>query len=426
MKPIALVCSEPIRPCMGGIGIRYLEFARRLPAYGFDVLLLSPGQPDAVPDVPFPRARVLHAEPATLAAQVADCACVIAQGQLANDLAAAGISPPLVVDLYDPFLIENLHYASTLGAAPFCRDLAAWRLQLGRGDFFLCASEEQRLYYLGFLTALGRVNPGCAGADPVLRSLIDLVPYGTAIPPAAHRPVLPPRERGEKRILFGGVYEWYDPWTLLHALEQAGRQEWTVLFMRSPNPDCTPQPTMQAIEAWARDGRDHGVQVRVCDWVPADRRFDLLRDVDAMAVPHRPGIETQLALRSRMVDALAAGCPIVASRGGAMSRLLEEEGIGWVVPPGDPEPMREALEAVLAGGEDVAARCVAGQAAAMRLFGWERALAPLVRFCRCPVHDRTAAAWRQPLASSSTRCASPARESETLSWMLPWRRRSQS
>ena len=30
---------------------------------------------------------------------------------------------------------------------------------MSRGDFFLCSSEEQRNFYLGFLTALGRVNP---------------------------------------------------------------------------------------------------------------------------------------------------------------------------------------------------------------------------------------------------------------------------
>ena len=47
---LALVCSEPIRERMAGIGIRYLEMARRLPALGVDTVLLSPGAPDAAGD----------------------------------------------------------------------------------------------------------------------------------------------------------------------------------------------------------------------------------------------------------------------------------------------------------------------------------------------------------------------------------------
>ena len=46
MTRIALLSSEPIRPLMAGIGIRYLELARRLPAYGIDVVLVSPAAPE--------------------------------------------------------------------------------------------------------------------------------------------------------------------------------------------------------------------------------------------------------------------------------------------------------------------------------------------------------------------------------------------
>ena len=45
MTRIALLSSEPVRPLMAGIGIRYLEFARRLPAEGVEVVLVSPAAP---------------------------------------------------------------------------------------------------------------------------------------------------------------------------------------------------------------------------------------------------------------------------------------------------------------------------------------------------------------------------------------------
>ena len=49
MTRIALLSSEPVRPRMAGIGIRYLELARRLPAYGIDVVLVSPAAPEGQP-----------------------------------------------------------------------------------------------------------------------------------------------------------------------------------------------------------------------------------------------------------------------------------------------------------------------------------------------------------------------------------------
>ena len=51
MTRIALVSSEPIRPAMAGIGIRYLEMARRLPAAAggaVETVLVSPADEDPV------------------------------------------------------------------------------------------------------------------------------------------------------------------------------------------------------------------------------------------------------------------------------------------------------------------------------------------------------------------------------------------
>ena len=73
---------------------------------------------------------------------------------------------PVAIDLYDPWLIENFAYFETLGLDPYRNDHATWVLQMSRGDFFLCSSEEQRTFYLGFLAALGRVNPERIAGGP--------------------------------------------------------------------------------------------------------------------------------------------------------------------------------------------------------------------------------------------------------------------
>ncbi|MCB1037116.1 MAG: glycosyltransferase family 4 protein, partial [Acidobacteria bacterium] len=283
------------------------------------------------------------------------------------------------------------------GLDPYRNDHATWVLQLSRGDFFLCSSEEQRTFYLGFLAALGRLNPDRVAEDPDLAGLIAPVPFGLPEELPPHRPVLPPPEPGRCRLLFGGLYDWYDPWTLLEALELLGGDSWQLLLVRNPNAEGTPQRLFAEVEARCRKRGWWGKEVVAIDWVPAERRYDLLRDVTLMVSPHKPSLETRLSLRTRFLDALAAGCPAVTSEGGAMSSLLLEHRAGWVVPPEDPAALAAALREIL---EDPAALEARRQGAAelRHRFAWSHVLEPLVAFCRNPQQDPTkeAFAFRPP------------------------------
>ncbi len=397
-KPrVAILSSEPIRPRMAGIGIRYAELARRLPGLGIEVRLISPASLEEMLAALAPTStQVARFERGNLRALVAGCTSVVAQGQLANDalleLGSGSGWPgalPVAIDLYDPWLIENFSYVPTLGLDPYKNDHATWVLQMSRGDFFLCSSEEQRTFYLGFLAALGRVNPERTAGDPDLAGLIAPVPFGVPDELPQHMAYLPPRRMGEKRLLFGGLYDWYDPWTLLDALDRLDRPDWTLLLIANPNSESTPQRLLGQVEARCRRSGVWGTRVQLIDWVPSDRRYDLLRDVDLLVAPHRPTLETRLSLRTRFLDALAAGCPVITSAGGAMSRMLVEHHAGRVVPAGDASALGAALEVTLEEGFAGNDSWRAGAVGLLESFRWERALAPLAAFCREPRIDPT-------------------------------------
>jgi len=390
MTRIALLSSEPVRERMAGIGIRYLELARRLPRPGVEVVLISPAPVAEVPPVP---GEVRTFEPGRVRELLADCDAAVAQGQLANDLVLACPELPTAIDLYDPWLVENAHYLETLGLDPWRNDHATWVLQMSRGDLFLCAAEEQRLYYAGFLTALGRVNPERLASDPDLTRLLVEVPFGVPEELPPHQPLLPAR-RGQaaddtrRRILFGGLYDWYDPFTLLDALERLPDLDWELYLVRNPNAEVTPQSLLGQLEQRCRARGWWGGRVQALDWVAAERRFDLLRDVDLLCAPHQPSLETRLSLRTRFLDALAAGCPVVVTEGGAVPRLVREHGAGWVVPAADAATLAAVLGEALADEVERERRSAAGRELAAR-FAWERVLAPLVAFCREPWRDAT-------------------------------------
>ncbi len=415
MTRILLLSSEPIRPRMAGIGIRYLELAQRLAAAGLAVVLASPAAAEESAGMLPPGVERRRFERLRLAELAAGCDAAVAQGQLANDLLLAAPALPVAIDLYDPWLVENLSYLAALGLDPYRNDHATWLLQMSRGDFFLCSSEEQRTFYLGFLAALGRVNPEIVARDPDLRTLIDVVPFGVAPQLAPHRPYLPPRPAAaaarQRRLLFGGLYDWYDPWTLLDALAALGRPDWLLLLIRNPNAG-TPQRLFAEVEERCRRLGWWGSRVEALDWVPAERRYDLLRDVDVLVAPHRPSLETRLALRTRFLDALAAGCPVVTSEGGAMRRLLRHQGAGGGGPAAHAGALGEALVEVLDGAAPGggAAAPAAGPSAAdwrsgaaelLAAFRWERALAPLLAFCRAPRRDATKERFVHTLATAA-------------------------
>jgi len=396
MKRIALLSSEPIRGRMAGIGIRYLELARRLPRHpGLaegEVVLVSPAEPAQTAELGIDSERIRRFEAGRLAEILADCDAVVAQGQLANHLVLECPELPTALDLYDPWLVENLHYTESLGLDPYRNDHATWVLQLSQGDFFLCSSEEQRLFYLGFLAALGRVNPQRVAADPDLRGLIAPVPFGVPDELPAPRPLLPARRPGERRLLFGGLYDWYDPWVLLDALERL-EGEWTLFLVRNPNPEATPQRLLAEVEEHCRRRDGWGERVQVLDWVPAERRWDLLREMDVLVAPHRISLETRLSLRTRFLDALAVGCPVITTEEGTLARLLRQHRAGRVVPEGDAEALLRALREVLGEDEAVRQRRCEAARTLLEAFRWQRVLEPLVAFCTEPKVDPTKARY---------------------------------
>ena len=389
MSRVALLCSEALGERAAGIGIRYLEMARRLPAFGFDVVLVSPWRSDEPPIAAGDGVQARRFDSAPLPELLAGCEAAVAQGQLANDLLDQLPELPTVIDLYDPFLVENLTHLDSLGLDPYRNDHRTWVRQLSGGDFFLCSSSEQRAYYLGFLTALGRVNPHRYRYDPELSGLIAEAPFGVPEPMPEYRPLLAPRADGERRVLFGGLYDWYDPEPLIEAFARLPAPNARLLFVRQPPGALAPQRLMAEVEARSR--RTDPNRIRFLDWAPYERRYDLLRDVDALAACHQPGLETDLSLRTRFVDALAVGCPVLTTEGGTVPRLLREWDAGLVVPCGDVDALRAGLAELVAGGPEVEARAGRGREQTLATFSWERSLAPLAAFLSSPESDPTKA-----------------------------------
>ncbi|KKL53546.1 hypothetical protein LCGC14_2274350, partial [marine sediment metagenome] len=331
---------------VGGPGIRYSQIARSLKEdYGHGVTLAVPVDHfvetavGPVPMVGWDLDNVLEI--------VSEYDCVV------MTLAHSGLSTayrtdadpkiPTAVDLYDPVLIENigLQPADAEGARSFSSYLSGVVPILKRGDYFFCANERQKLYYLGVLNALGRINP-----LTYREKLLEIVPFGVDDKPAKKTEDV---MRGslidadDKIILwFSGIYPWFDALTLIEAmptvLEGEPRAKLVILGGVHPHghaPDGEYKRTIERADELGLLSRS----VLLVDWQPYETRANWYLESDIAVVTHKPSLETELSHRTRVIDFMWAGLPTITSQGDTVGEMLENRGCGLTVPTGDKDAL---------------------------------------------------------------------------------------
>lgn len=386
MSRVLLVCPEPLghgQPA--GIGIRFTEMARVLLGDGHSITILSPdgGTIDGC------KADAITPQSILAASEAHDVAVV--QGHVANDFFAHAKPIPTVIDLYDPFIVENLHYYEERGAEVFNHDHATLMNSLLRGDLFLCASEAQRLFWLGMLLAIGRLNPIVFARDPHLDALVRIAPFG----------VQPQREDVQRdlaapSILFGGIYDWYDPIVAIEAVAIARERipNLTLTFTRHPNPDITPQGKTAEAMAYVRK-KNYGAFIRFEPWAPYGKRAEFFERFTLALLTFRQSLETDLSMRTRIYDYLWSGLPIVTASAPGTDEVLTRYGAGSILRIDAAEAFANELVSILQHREKYESM-VRGARAFVREHQWPQTLEPLREFCLAPAFESTKSEFAMP------------------------------
>ena len=409
---------------MAGPGIRNLELARVL-ARRSSVLLAIPtavprtvvppdgrreaaagrGELDAAGVTPFPYDWDSYASlaPAVAQAQVViTCGDVLERFPMLEQTAV-----PIVVDGYDPHTLETLALKSGSPDQEVAhrKRERILQIQCRAGDFFICASERQRDWWLGHLEAAGRVNPYTYAQDPSLRQLVDVVPFGLPSSSVVHtrqvlKGVWPGIEATDKVVLWGGgLWQWLDPFTAIHAMAEIRnrRKDVRLVFPGTRHPNRAAVPEMPVCAASERLAESLGLKDRCVffgDWVPHQDWPSFLAESDVALSLHPDTVEARLAFRSRALDYAWAGLPMVVTAGDTISELVERYELGEVVGFGD---ARAVADAVLRLLDLPRASLGAGFDRARKLLTWELAAEPLLAYCQHPRRAPDKAAGYQRL-----------------------------
>ncbi|MQA10127.1 MAG: glycosyltransferase [Pseudonocardiaceae bacterium] len=412
-RRILVITGDALTQRMAGPAIRAWNIADVLSAE-HEVRLVTVNPSCAPPPASFPVSAAKRAE---LDEPIEWADIVLLQGhvlEMAPALKKEHSNKIVVCDLYDPMHLELLEQGRGEADDRRLADLIGVTkvidAQLERGDFFLCASARQRHFWLGHLAALGRITPRLYDADPSMRSLLAVAPFGLpAEPPSRTGPgirgSIPGIADGDHIVLWaGGVYSWFDPLTLVRAIStlRERRPDVRLVFlgMRHPNPEVA---TMDTGERTRELADSLGLTDKHVffneNWVPYAERQNWLMDADCGVTTHFEHVETTFAFRTRVLDYLWSGLPIVTTDGDAFADVVRAEQLGVVVPAEDPDALADALEKALYDTE-FARSCRERMSVVAQRFTWQNALAPLLEFCRDarPAADRLAGA--EPLTVS--------------------------
>jgi glycosyltransferase involved in cell wall biosynthesis len=395
MTRVLVVTSDPIGPKMAGPAIRAWNICLIL-SNEHEVRLVTTSLLDAQ-EAPFAQYLVPPGRHRSFSQLERWADVIIFQGHaMAMFRPLRSSKKLLIADIYDPMHVEQLEQARDLPLREYT-DLVADRTellneQLLRADFLLCASDRQRLFYLGQLAALGRINPFTYGDEPDLKRLIAIVPFGLPSTSPEHakqvlKGVVPGIGADDKVILWGGgLYSWFDPLTLIRAMAVlASRHDHVKLFFQgTKHPGIDEMPIVQESRELARElGVLDSAVFFNDEWVPYEERQNYLLEADVGVSTHGFHLETTLAFRTRILDYLWTTLPMVVTKGDSFAELVKREDLGVAVPPEDVDALAGALEHVLFD-EGAAETARANIDRVNERFTWEVVLRPLANYVRDP------------------------------------------
>ncbi|MEY2515422.1 MAG: hypothetical protein QOJ89_2780 [bacterium] len=406
MKRVLLAPNDVVGDKMAAPGIRYSHFARELARDGHcDVTLLVTNDPrevniDGVRAIGTRRDRHRQMRELSPSFDV-----VVGQGGLdfRSMVFLAGTSVRTIYDLYAPFF-EMLTFQGAQGAERPEQRLG-WdayclrhRIMLLTGRAFIGANTEQRHALLGALAALGRISLEDYRLDPTLGHLVRAVGLGVdAEPPQATagdvRAALPGARKDDKVLIWpGNLWDWFDPETLMRAMAQisATRDDVKLYCLGLRHPSSAGYGEMTTTDRTIALAQELGVKDRTVffdfGWISYDERQNYLVAADIGVNVHSEHVETTFAYRTRLLDYLWAALPIVTTEGGALSDLVERNGLGRTMRFADVDDCARAI-LELCDDEDEYARVRERVARFRERMTWDHAVAPLADLIDAPQSD---------------------------------------
>lgn len=307
------------------------------------------------------------------------------------------LNKKIVIDLYDPMDIENLEMYKESNNFKTRMKLMYTHLRLKFsimiGDYFLCANEIQRDYWIGYLCGLERVNKKNYEINDKLENLIGYMPYGiNASVPTKSNNVLRGVVKGINKddiilIWAGGIWNWFDTKNLIKAMNLISKENDKVklVFLGVPS-DYKENEKFKKVRETIELSNELDLTGKSIffnmDWVDYDKRHNFLLESDIGISTHFDHMETRFSFRTRILDYLWVDLPFLSSDNDFFANFSKKNKLGYVAKCNDYIDIYNGIKYLL----DVETRkkCSINIAKHKEVFLWENCFKDLKKFCDNP------------------------------------------
>lgn len=337
-QKILLVIKEPIGNNLNAMGIRYLEFAKFL-AERFTTRLTAPCSGGNLEQGSFEYIPYKWKDCFRL---VLRSDVVISTNPHPMLLFAAVLGgSKIVLDLYDPTIIEHLERIDSLSVKKkmlLHSIYVDWiKTQIKYADHYLCAHERQRDFWLGMLAMSGKLNPRRYSHDKRAAQIIAMVPTGVPdAPPIKSGKAIREKFKGvckNDRILLwvGAPNHWYDQELLINAVADIGklRDDIKLIFVCG-NPQNS-DILKKDMELCKTLGVLEKTVFFVDSWLSKEELSNYYLESDMGVSLHHCHLETRFSMRNRILGYLWGGLPVIVTEGDYAAEIVRENGWGIVV-----------------------------------------------------------------------------------------------
>ena len=338
---------------MAGPAIRVWEFANIL-SKNHEVVILSANKPELAGN----SFKIFKYTTKKLKTELKTADFLITQKvTLKTAIFAKKNNVKIILDAYDPITVEALEQKRNDKTEDRNGVNKILLLEQGLSFYFadsvICASEKQRDFWLGVMSSLNRLTPEEYDRDMSLRKLIDIVPFGlTKKPPKKNQTNILEKKFGINKSDFiliwgGGIWNWFDPLTLIKAVKEASDSvPVKLVFMGLDHPNEN-IPRMQMASEAVELSKSLGLYNKNVffnhGWVNYKERANYLLSADAGVSTHFDHLETRFSFRTRILDYMWAELPIIATKGDSFSSIIEENSLGIVVDYTDVASVKQAI-----------------------------------------------------------------------------------
>jgi glycosyltransferase involved in cell wall biosynthesis len=338
VKKILLVTNDVIGDTCAGPGIRYIELGKELVQKGYEVTLLGKSPSFANPQ-PFHYSSLTLGNLITFS-KTSDCLIIRGGDPFVTLLVLLfAQNKDIVADLYTFTHFEVPHVIARSFREKYILELrkvfhvSKLKLYCKCFNKFWVANERQKYFLYGVLYTMK--------SSPEQKD-IAVIPFGyPSTKPIKQKSMLRGVIEGINKDDFiliwgGGVWDWLDPITLIKAMSRISKIDTKIklYFMALKAPSGYLPEKGKELIRFAQEKNLINQNVFINDlWVPYNERLDFLLESDVGITLHPRSLETVFSFRTRNLDYIYCGLPMIHSQGDVWADFIKTHNIGLIVSP---------------------------------------------------------------------------------------------